>query len=105
MTYGTIAGDLPLDVAGDTETHSVDVVHFEDLRHSLHVPVTRSTRIGTERLDMPLMREVCMPGEIMHSHPLDWLLLCPRLSHLLDLRLVGTVTSADHQVTPHAGLD
>src|SRR3954463_6063678 len=105
VTYRAISRDLPLDVASDAETHPVHVVHLEDLRHPLHVAMAGGAGIGTQGFDMPLMREVSMPGEIVHPHPFDRLLLRPRLPKLLDFRLVRAVPPPDHEVTSHTGLN
>src|SRR5919112_5269904 len=51
------------------------------------------------------MRKVRVPGEIVDAHPLDGLLFVPRLAQLLDLGLMGTVSSPNHQVASHTGLD
>src|SRR5919112_4133622 len=104
MTYRAISRDLPLGVAGDAEAHPVHVVDLEDLGHPLHLTVAGAAGVGSQRLDVSLVREMRVPWEVVDPHPFDRLLLGPGLPHLLDLRLVGAVPAADHQMTSHAGL-
>ena len=104
MAHRAVADDLPLEVAGDAETHVVDVVHLVDLRHAAHVPVARGARGGAERLDVALVREVGVAREVVHPHPLDGLLVVPGLAQLLDLGLGRAVASGHHQVAAHARL-
>jgi hypothetical protein len=88
MTYRTILRDFSLDVARDAEPHLINLIHLEDLRHALHITMARGTCIGTHRFYVPLVRKVSVPGEIMHPHPLDRLLLGPCLPQLSDFNLV-----------------
>jgi hypothetical protein len=57
-------------VTGDAEAHVVHVVHFENLRHAIHIAVARGARVGTESLDVSLMREVRVARDEMHPNPL-----------------------------------
>src|SRR4051812_49368673 len=104
MTYRAIPRHLALDVAGDAETHAVDVVHLEDLWHALHVPMASGACVGAKRLDVPLMGEMRVAGEIVHPHPFNGFLVGPRLPELLDLCLVGAVPPPNHQVASHTCL-
>jgi hypothetical protein len=83
-------------MTGNAESHPVDVVHLEHLGHSLHIAVAGSARIRAKRLDVTLMREMCVPRQVMHPHPLDWLFLGPGLPQLLDLRLMGAIPAPNH---------
>ena len=95
---------LALDVSRDADTHVVDFVDLEHLGHAAHVAVARGAGVGTEGLDVPLVREVSVAREVMHAHPLDRLLVGPGLSDLLDLGLGGAVAAAHDEVAPQAGL-
>jgi len=91
-------------VARDAEPHLIHLIDLEHLGHALHISMARSTCIGPHRLDVALVREVSMPGQIVDPHPLHRLLLRPRLAQLPDFGLVRAVAAGDDEVTPHAGL-
>src|SRR5918999_1681697 len=105
VTYRAIPRHVPLLMAGDAETHAIHVVHLEHLGHPLHVPVAGGACVGTERLDVSLVWEVGVPGEIVNADPFDRLLLAPGLAQLPDFRLMRAVSPADDQVTSHTGLN
>src|SRR5687768_4126057 len=104
MTHRTVPRHLSLDMTGDAEPHPVHVVRLEHLGHALDIAMTGPARVGAKRLDMPLMREMGVPRQIMDPDPFNRLLLVPGLAQLLDLHLVRAVTATDHQVAAHAGL-
>jgi hypothetical protein len=92
-------------VTVDAKPHPVDVVHLEDLGHALHLAMASTASIGAECLDVPLMREMGMPGQVVNPNPFNGLLLIPGLTQLPDLCLIGTITAPDHQMTSHTGLN
>src|SRR6476646_8470067 len=104
MTYRTVPRDVSLQMTRDAESHAIDVVHLEDLGHALDLSMTGAAGIGSQRLDMSLMREVGVAGQVGNPEPLDRFLVGPCLTDLLDLGLMGAVAAPDHQVTSHAGL-
>src|SRR5918995_2089405 len=104
MTYRAVPRNLPLYMAGDAESHAVHVIHLEHLRHALNFSMTGPAGIRAQSLDMPLMREMGVPRQVVDPNPLDRLLLGPRLAQLPDLCLVGAISPADDQVAAHAGL-
>src|SRR5215218_5731249 len=105
MTYRAVPRHLPLRMASNTKAHPIHVVHPEDLRHPLHFAMAGAAGVGPERFDVPLVRKVCVAGQVMDADPLDGLLLGPGLAHLLDLRLVRAVPAPDHQMAAHARLE
>jgi hypothetical protein len=105
VTYRAIPRHLTLEVTGDAETHAVDVVHLEYLRHPLHVTMAGGARVRAERLYVTLMRKVSVAWEVVHPHPFDRFLLGPGLTQLLDFRLVGAIPPSDDEMATHAGLN
>jgi hypothetical protein len=91
-------------MARDAKPHPINLVHLEDLRHTLHVTVAGGAGIGAHGIDMTLMGEVGVTGEVMYPHPFDRFLLAPGLTQLSDFRLVRAVAPTNHQVASHAGL-
>src|SRR6266568_5040818 len=53
---------------------------------------------------MPHVWEVHESRERVHAHPARWLLVHPRLAHLLDLRLMRRRRAADHLMAAEARL-
>src|SRR5215210_1095906 len=104
MTYRAVPGHFPLGMAGDAEAHPIHVVHLKHLRHALDLAMTGATGVGSQRLDVALVRKVRVSRQVMDPDPFDRLLLGPGLPHLLDLRLMRAVPPAYYQMTAHAGL-
>ena len=74
-------------MAGDTVAH-VERAHLDHLAHLSNVAVAGGTiKAGSE---VRLVNEMHMIRQPVQAHPVDRLLLQPRLAHLLDLRLAGT---------------
>src|SRR6266511_1300459 len=111
-----IALGLPLVVAhGAVATHFVPLVtphapsHAQrrDLihrRHALDVAVAGTARLGAERLDVALVRDMHEAGQRVAADPLGRLPLAPGVADFLDLRLVGGSGAADELVAADAGL-
>src|SRR5207302_586335 len=79
-----------------------DLMH---LGHRAHVPVARGAALSAENFDMAHMGEPHEAGERMDPDPLRRLLARPRLTHLLDLRLMRGRRTGDHLVTAETRLD
>src|SRR5437870_945109 len=103
VTHGAIARDVALHVAVDAPAH-LERSDLIDLRHAAHVAVAGDTALGTQDLDVPLVREAHEVRERVHARPLGWPLVGPRLAHLFDLCLMGRRRAADHLMTAEAGL-
>src|SRR6188508_16861 len=110
VAYGAIAGHFFLDVTIDAPAHR-EGLHLVHLRHCRHVAMTQNAGVATERFvgtegfDVSHVGEVNEGGEVVNPDPLGRVLVSPRVSHLLDLRLMGWRRPADHHVTPITRLD
>ena len=91
-------------MTGDTEAHPVDIVDLEHLGHPLDLTMAGGAGVGTHGLDVTLMREMGVPGQVVNADPFDRLLLVPGLTQLSDLSLIGAIAAANYQMTSHAGL-
>jgi hypothetical protein len=66
-------------MAGDAEAHPVHLVHLVHLRHAGDVAVAGGAGVGAQHLDMPLVGEMRVTGQVMNPDPLDRLLVAPGL--------------------------